>query len=107
MRHGGNASADQPMMASPRSGLPHDDDRYGWEFKWDGVRAVAYLSGGQLRLLSRTGREMTGRCPELAVLTRRLRVPVILDGEIIAIRDGWPDFAALQSRMHVAPRLSG
>jgi hypothetical protein len=38
------------MMASPRHGLPHDDDRYGWEFKSDRVRAVAYVSGGQLRL---------------------------------------------------------
>src|SRR6202522_1911941 len=43
----------EPMMASLRRGLPHDDDRYGWEFKWDGVRAVAYVSGGQILLLSR------------------------------------------------------
>jgi hypothetical protein len=43
----------EPMMASLRPGLPHDDDRYGWEFKWDGVRAVAHISSGQLRLLSR------------------------------------------------------
>jgi hypothetical protein len=29
----------EPMMASLRRGLPHDDDWYGWEFKWDGVCA--------------------------------------------------------------------
>jgi bifunctional non-homologous end joining protein LigD len=98
---GGMPRLIQPMMASPRPGLPHDDDRYGWEFKWDGVRAVVYLGGGHLRLLSRTGHDMTGRYPELAGLARQLRVPVILDGEIIAIRAGRPDFAALQSRMHV------
>jgi bifunctional non-homologous end joining protein LigD len=91
----------QPMMASLRHGLPHDDDRYGWEFKWDGVRAIAYVSGGQIRLLSRTGKDMTGSYPELAGLARRVDAPVIVDGEIIAIRQGRPDFELLQSRMHV------
>jgi bifunctional non-homologous end joining protein LigD len=90
-----------PMLASLRRELPHDDDRYGWEFKWDGVRAIAYVSGGQVRLLSRTGQDMTSRYPELAVLARRVDVPVIVDGEIIAIRHGRPDFGLLQSRMQV------
>jgi bifunctional non-homologous end joining protein LigD len=91
----------RPMLASLRPGLPHDDDRYGWEFKWDGIRAIAYASGGQLRLLSRNGTDMTASYPELGVLSGRVRVPVIVDGEIIAIRGGRPDFALLQSRMHV------
>jgi len=90
-----------PMMASLRRGLPHDDDRYGWEFKWDGVRVVAYVTGGQVRLLSRTGRDMTGSFPELAVLGQRVGAPVIVDGEIIAVGQGRPDFGLLQSRMHV------
>jgi bifunctional non-homologous end joining protein LigD len=90
-----------PMMASLRRALPHDDDRYGWEFKWDGVRAIAYLTDGQVRLLSRTGHDITGSYPELAVLAGRVGTPVIVDGEIIAIRDGRPDFGLLQSRMHV------
>jgi bifunctional non-homologous end joining protein LigD len=68
-----------PMMASLRRGLPHDDDRYGWEFKWDGVRAIAYIAGGQVRLLSRTGRDVTGSYPELAVLAQRVDGPVIVD----------------------------
>jgi bifunctional non-homologous end joining protein LigD len=90
-----------PMMASLRRGLPNDDDRYGWEFKWDGVRAIAYVTGGQVRLLSRAGRDVTGSYPELAVLAQRVDAPVILDGEIIAIAAGRPDFGLLQSRMHV------
>jgi hypothetical protein len=39
----------RPMMASLRRELPRDDDRYGWEFKWDGVRAIANVSGRQGR----------------------------------------------------------
>ena len=56
----------RPMLASLRRDLPRDADRYGWEFKWDGVRAVGYLAGGTLRLLSRTGRDITASYPELA-----------------------------------------
>jgi bifunctional non-homologous end joining protein LigD len=96
------------MLASPRHGLPADDDRYGWEFKWDGVRAVTYISDGRIRLVSRNEREMTGSYPELAVLGDQITGPVVLDGEVVAIRKARPDFAALQSRMHVrrpAPQL--
>jgi ATP dependent DNA ligase domain len=78
----------KPMLASLRAGLPADDERYGWEFKWDGVRAIAYASKGRLRLVSRNGNDMTAAYPELGVLAGRVSVPVILDGEIIAIRGG-------------------
>src|ERR1700739_4303136 len=98
---GGMPRLIKPMLATPRPGVPHDDDRYGWEFKGDGVRAIAYVSDGQLRLLSRNGNDVTGSYPELGVLASAVRVPVILDGEIIAIRGGRPDFGLLQSRMHV------
>jgi bifunctional non-homologous end joining protein LigD len=98
---GGMPRLIKPMLASLKPGLPHDDDRYGWEFKWDGVRAIAYASGGRLRLLSRNGNDITASYPELGVLAEQVSIPVILDGEIIAIRGGRPDFGLLQSRMHV------
>jgi bifunctional non-homologous end joining protein LigD len=91
----------RPMLASLRRELPRDDDRYGWEFKWDGVRAIGYLSGGAIRLVSRAGKDMTASYPELAVLAGRVPGPAILDGEIVAIAHGRPDFELLQSRMHV------
>ena len=68
--------------------------------KWDGVRAIAY-SGGEVRLVSRNDKDMAASYPELAVLAGRVGAPVILDGEIVALRAGLPDFGALQSRMHV------
>ena len=51
------------MLACLHPGLPADDVRYGWEFKWDGVRVIVYVSGGRLRLLSRTGTDMTASYP--------------------------------------------
>jgi hypothetical protein len=88
------------MMASLHRELPRDDDRYGWEFKWDGVRAIGYVTGDSIRFLSRPGHEITGSYPELAVLADRVPGPVIVDGEIIALGRGRPDFGLLRSRMH-------
>jgi hypothetical protein len=39
----------RPMLASLRHGLPDDEDSYGWELKWDGLRAVAYVGDGTVR----------------------------------------------------------
>ena len=91
----------RPMLATLRPSLPAGQDRYGWEFKWDGVRAIAHVGGGEVRLVSRNDKDMAASYPELAVLAGRVDAPVILDGEIVALRAGRPDFGALQSRMHV------
>ena len=92
----------EPMLA--RTGeLPPDDDRWAYEIKWDGVRAIAYVDGGRLRLASRNGRDITPRYPELRELGRALAGrEVVLDGEVVAFGpDGRPSFQRLQGRMHL------
>jgi len=73
-----------PMLA--RQGkLPPDDDRWGYEIKWDGVRAIAFSEPGRLRFQARSGTDITARYPELARLNRALSShAAILDGEIVA-----------------------
>jgi bifunctional non-homologous end joining protein LigD len=92
----------KPMLA--RAGTLPDDER-GWvyEIKWDGVRAIAYSSPGELRLESRNLNDVSQQYPELARLNRALSShSAILDGEIVAFDEhGRPSFAALQRRMHV------
>jgi bifunctional non-homologous end joining protein LigD len=112
--------------------------------KWDGVRALAFIEGGQVRLVSRTGRDITVAYPELAGLgserahgggghgagmegagesggsggggsnTRGSKYGIgengtsehrqlLLDGEIVAFgAGGWPEFEALQPRIHAS-----
>ena len=91
----------RPMLASLRHEFPPDEEAYGWELKWDGLRAVAYVEDGKVRLVSRNDKDMAASYPELGVLAERTGAPVILDGEIVALRHGRPDFGLLQSRMHV------
>jgi bifunctional non-homologous end joining protein LigD len=91
-----------PMMA--RAGeLPRDADAWGFEIKWDGVRAIAHSEPGRLRLWSRNLNLITDRYPELSRLNRALsHHRAILDGEVVAFGpDGRPSFGELQKRMHV------
>ncbi|WP_283135605.1 non-homologous end-joining DNA ligase [Rhizohabitans arisaemae] len=91
----------RPMLAVAAD-LPADEALWAAEFKWDGVRAPAYLRGGTVRLMSRGDRDITEGYPELAALSTLTGREAVLDGEIVAFDDeGRPDFAALQHRMHV------
>jgi bifunctional non-homologous end joining protein LigD len=85
------------MLATPGT-LPAGTD-YSFEVKWDGMRALADVADGRLRLTDRSGREVTALFPELAGLTR-LAPDVLLDGEVVLLDGGVPSFAALGDRMH-------
>ncbi|WP_067172098.1 non-homologous end-joining DNA ligase [Microtetraspora niveoalba] len=77
------------------------DELYGYEMKWDGVRALGYVEGGRLRLVSRNGLDVTVAYPELGPLADAVAGAAVLDGEIVAFGPrGHPSFAALQPRMH-------
>ncbi|MEV8442587.1 non-homologous end-joining DNA ligase [Actinosynnema sp. NPDC051121] len=92
-----------PMLATSAVELPGPASRWAFEFKWDGVRAVARVEGGRVRLTSRSGNDVTGSYPELQGLGAQLgATEVLLDGEIVALEGGRPSFGALQQRMHAS-----
>jgi bifunctional non-homologous end joining protein LigD len=78
------------------------DAAWGYEFKWDGVRALAAVRDGRARLWARSGTPVTDRYPELNDLPDALHgADVVVDGEVVALdRLGRPDFGLLQNRMH-------
>ena len=91
------------MLASPGSAAARGLAAWAVEMKWDGVRALAFIETGRLRLVSRTGKDISATYPEVAGLGHAVgRKQVLLDGEIVALTDGRPDFEALQPRMHVS-----
>ena len=92
-----------PMMARPSDELPRPERGWSYEVKWDGVRAIAYVQPGRLRLESRNLNEITDAYPEVrGILTDLGMHEAVLDGEIVAFDDnGRPSFERLQSRMHV------
>jgi bifunctional non-homologous end joining protein LigD len=83
-----------------------DSDRYAFEVKWDGFRALVQTSPQSVTIISRNGHDMTSRYPELQAFSSVVREPVLLDGEIICLDErGNPDFPALwfRSRSQTTP----
>src|SRR3954467_5242539 len=91
-----------PMLARLPT-LPKADGRWGYEVKWDGVRAIAYVASGRLRLESRNLNDVTARYPEVRGIADALdRREAVLDGEVVAFDEhGRPSFERLQGRMHL------
>jgi bifunctional non-homologous end joining protein LigD len=92
-----------PMLADASAELPRDESRWSFEVKWDGVRALAYVQPGRLRLESRNLREITDGYPEVRGILRDFGMrEAVFDGELITFDEqGRPSFERLQRRMHV------
>ncbi len=85
----------QPMLAKATS-KPFSSKDWIFEVKWDGFRALAYVDG-KFSLKSRNGIEFKYNFPEITEL-KTLTHNVVLDGELIILRNGLPDFEAMQKR---------
>jgi bifunctional non-homologous end joining protein LigD len=89
----------RPMLATLASSLPANDAAYGYEYKWDGYRALVSVESGKVRVVSRGLKDYTRRFPELQGLAKAAGQPVVLDGEIIALGDDEvSSFQRLQQR---------
>jgi DNA ligase D-like protein (predicted ligase) len=86
----------KPMLATMAE--PFDSAEFYYEIKWDGYRCLAFLDG-ETRLQSRNLKEISYLFPELSDIHRKFVKPgCILDGEVIALRNGKPSFLELQKR---------
>jgi bifunctional non-homologous end joining protein LigD len=87
-------------MLARLSTLPANEDDWGFEVKWDGIRAVLYSGKRDMKLENRNLRDITFKYPELHPLKG---LDAIVDGEIVALDDnGRPSFERLQGRMHLS-----
>lgn len=94
-----------PMLIGA-DGPPFDDPQYLYETKWDGERCIAYLdpdSGTELR--NKRNDKMLIKIPELADLHRQVNQICILDGELMILKDGKPDFYEIQRRSLMSNRF--
>ncbi len=78
-------------------GSPFDSPEYIFEPKLDGYRAVVFRDNGSYRIMSRNSMDLTPDFPELEFLGA-LPQRTVLDGELVALVDGKPDFGSLKSR---------
>jgi len=73
-------------------------DREGWIFetKWDGYRAIAEVKDGRVHLYSRNQRAFTDLYTPVVAALKDIPHRAVLDGEIIALKEGRADFHTLQ-----------
>lgn len=97
----GDLSDYQPMLATHGSVGNLSEQQYGFEGKFDGYRLLVQIDKGQLRLQSRSGRDVTAEYPQLAWLAEELSEhDVVLDGEVVALDSrGVPSFGGMQNRV--------
>ena len=91
-----------PMEAKLASGIPEGD---GWQFepKWDGFRCLAFRDGGEVELMSKSGKPLARYFREIAeALLALSERRFVLDGELVLPLGAVLSFAALQMRLHPA-----
>jgi DNA ligase-1 len=88
------------MLAHPLEEARVSLDDYAAEWKWDGIRVQLVHAGGQTRLFSRTGDDISGSFPDVAA---GFAIPAVLDGELLVRGEmqggAAASFNALQQRL--------
>jgi DNA ligase-1 len=104
------------MLAHPLDETRVSLDDYAAEWKWDGIRVQLVHAGGETRLFSRTGDDISGSFPDIA---DAFQTRAVLDGELLVrgsdqggeVHGGAAaSFNALQQRLgrkNVSPKMLG
>jgi bifunctional non-homologous end joining protein LigD len=86
------------MLLLKSETLPDDGDRWIYELKLDGYRAIAFKTGGRLHLRSRNDNDFSQRYRGVVRGLEKLPADTVVDGEIVAFdEDGRPSFNLLQN----------
>jgi bifunctional non-homologous end joining protein LigD len=84
-----------PMLAT-LTDKPFDRDGWLFEIKWDGYRAIAEIENGKVNLYSRRGNSFLADYPPIVEALKKVKCDAVFDGEIVALKNGRPDFHTLQ-----------
>jgi bifunctional non-homologous end joining protein LigD len=101
------ASGAQPRWIEPELATltreRFSDPAWIFERKLDGERCLGYAVGGEIRLLTRNQKQITGTFPEVAdALAAQRARDFVVDGEVVAFQGGQTRFETLQRRLGVA-----
>ncbi len=94
----------KPMLAV--KGKPFDSEDHLFEIKWDGTRCISFIDveNKKSRLQNRRLLDISYRYPEFD-FHDSFNKSCILDGEIVVLKEGKPDFRLLQQREQVESRM--
>ncbi len=87
----------KPMLIGEIQDAFNSSD-YIYELKLDGERCIAYLDKDFTELRNKRNIKMNAKVPELSDIHKQINCRCILDGELIIVKDGKPDFSEIQRR---------
>ena len=93
-----------PMLIA-RQTDPFDDPDYIYELKMDGFRCLSYMDQNTIDLRNKRNMKMLSKFPELKENFKNVRNRCILDGEVVVLVNGVPDFYRLQKRTLLTDRF--
>lgn len=82
-----------------------DSPDWIYELKMDGFRCLAYMDRDSVDLRNKRNMQMLSKFPELREIYRNAGDRCILDGEVVVLADGMPDFYRLQKRTLLTDRF--
>lgn len=81
---------------------PFNSNDYFYEVKFDGIRALLFVSPNEFKIQSRSKLDMTNIYPELKSIQKEIKKEIIIDGEIVILdEENKPSFELLQRRSHL------
>jgi ATP-dependent DNA ligase len=96
----------EPMLLLPTDALPDEPARWEYQLKFDGYRAIAFKTGGEVHLRSRNNNDFSRRYRSVLEGLTSLPNETVIDGELVALDDeGRPSFNALQNQAGSTPVL--
>lgn len=98
-----NRSASPMLIAQQMEAF--DDPDWIYELKMDGFRCLAYIDKDTVDFRNKRNMQMLSKFPELAEIYKNVNGKCILDGEIVVLAGGVPDFYRLQKRTMLTDRF--
>ena len=87
----------KPMLLAEEAD-PFDSDEYLFEIKFDGIRCIIYLDENGTEIRNKRNDRLNRTYPELKNLHKQVKKRCILDGELLVLKDGKPNFQEVQRR---------
>ncbi len=95
----------KPMLATLVD-EPFNNEAWLYEIKWDGYRALTYLNGDDVEMISRNNKSFSEKYAPVAEALGQLNINAVLDGEIVAIDErGLANFQMLQNWQNTPAQL--
>ena len=90
----------KPMLLN-KLPKPFNNDNFLYEIKFDGIRAILFVSSKEIHIMSRNNEDLTKYFPELENIKKLVKENTIFDGELVSFEKNSPNFKNVMKRIRL------